>query len=50
MSKKIFWKNRVSLSKPGPSPGAQQEIVRIADKEDYALIVVGAQGQSLMEK
>ncbi len=28
----------------------KQEIVRIAEKEDYALIVVGAQGQSLMEE
>ena len=28
----------------------KQEIVRIADKEDYTLIVIGSQGQSLMEE
>ena len=28
----------------------RQEIVRLADKEDYDLIVVGAQGQSLVEE
>jgi len=28
----------------------KQEIVRIADKEDYTLIVIGSQGRSLMEE